>query len=117
MKKGVFATLEIAKNPGSYMEGEKVYAGLQDRFDLIITGEIPEILYPSGNSRGHVTLDLRITSAKTGTTLWHMYGETQLSPEPARFSPLGNRPFRPAPSPVQGLSNIITRMAELISAH
>ncbi len=116
IKKGVFGTLKFEKRPGGRTE-DKVYAGLQDRFDFIITGEIPVILYPSGNSRGRIALDLKVTSARTGTTLWHIYGETDLTPEPAKFSPLGNSPFRPAPSPVQGLSNIIVRMADLISAH
>ncbi len=83
-------------------------------FDYIIQTDVPPMIIPVGNTPGWVGLDIKIKDARSGVTVWHIYGEVNLVPEAGNYGIFWDRPSRPAPSAAQGIISICRAAADII---
>lgn len=88
-------------------------------FDYIITGIVPDILVPSGNTAGWVGLNLKIRGTGDGNnyTLWNLYGGADLKPEPTRHDLMGTSTAVNAPSVTSGFFALVKSMARVIKSN
>ena len=110
LQEGVFNTLELfpTNNPGD----EEILKQARDRgFDYLLEVSMPPVIEPSGDSEGWVALHVKVVDVKKGYSLWRIYGETQLIPQPTVHCLTGRRDFVPAPSVGQGIVTITRQMA------
>lgn len=84
-------------------------------YDLVIRGGIPSLLFPSDVTAGLVALRLRVTSTRTGTTLWILDGEADLRPRLGMDLVVAEVPHRPAPGVFQGFSAVAEAMADVMA--
>jgi hypothetical protein len=86
-------------------------------FDYIITGHVPNILVPSGNSAGWIGLNLKIqgTMPENSYTLWQIYGGAELKPHPTQHDVLGTSSAINAPSVTTGFFYLTREMARAIN--
>ena len=110
LQEGVFGTLELfpTNNPGD----QEIMKQARDRgFDYLLEISMPPVIEPSGDSEGWVALHLQVISVDKGYSLWRIYGEAQLIPQPTLHCLMGQRAFVPAPSVGQGIVSITRQMA------
>ncbi len=86
----------------------------QNGFDYVIHATVPTMIIPAGNTPGWAGLDLNIQSVRSGVTVWHIYGEVNLVPEPGAYGIFRDIPPRPAPTATQGFTAICRAAAEII---
>ncbi len=96
-------------------EDQFVQYAEEQGFDYVLIGSVPPVVFPSGNTSGWVGFDMRIVSAGSGLTIWHIYGQASLQPAPTRWSILGDSPHAPAPSVSDGFTAILRQMACIIN--
>ncbi len=110
LQEGVFNTLELF--PTNNPDDEEILKQARDRgFDYLLEVSMPPVIEPSGDSEGWVALHVKVVDVKKGYSLWRIYGETQLIPQPTFHCLTGRRDFVPAPSVGQGIVTITRQMA------
>lgn len=112
----LFAEIELADNPNLSTEG-LIDLGAAKKFDYIMLSRV-STLYPSGNSRGWVGLDVKFIDTTSSFVVWHLYGEIDLLPKPGDHGIISifySRPFKKAQDPAQGLIAITKAMADKMS--
>lgn len=73
-------------------------------FDFVIIGEVPVLMQPTDVSPGRIALRLKVLSTANRATIWSLYAEADLCPEPGRDLIVWEKPHRPAPSLSQGFA-------------
>jgi len=110
-----FAVVE--RIPGPYASEAALAVLAADRgFDCVLFGELPAPIIPAGNSPGRVGMDVRLVTAKRQITLWHIFGEAELFPQPARHTILAPARGRPAPTLPQGFVTLARAIACTVTA-
>ncbi len=110
LQEGLFHTLELfpTNNPGD----QEISKEAKDRgFDYLVEVSMPPVIEPAGDSQGWVAIHIKIIDVNKGYSLWRIYGETQLIPQPTFHCLMGERAFVPAPSVGQGIVSITRRIA------
>ncbi len=110
LQEGIFNTLELfpTNNPCD----REILKQARDRgFDYLLEVSMPPVIEPSGNSEGWVALHMKVVDVKKGYSLWRIYGETQLIPQPTFHCLMGEKAFVPAPSVGQGIVTIARQIA------
>ncbi len=83
-------------------------------FDYLILAKVPSLLVPAGDSPGWIGLDLKVQNVRSGVTVWHIYGETDLVPQLGNYGIFVEEPFRPAPTIAQGFTAIARAGADIL---
>lgn len=115
LQERIFAVIELYDNDNTPVS--KIFDEAYDRgFDYVITGVVPHILVPSGNTAGWVGLNLKINGAgmEKRYTLWHLYGGAELRPEATRHDLMGSYAAKSAPSVTSGFFSLVRSMARLL---
>jgi len=113
LQEGLFGTLELF--PANNLTEQVMLKETRDRgLDYLVQASMPAIIEPSGDSEGWVALYLKVISAKRGYSVWQIYGEAQLLPQPTVHSLFGQQTFVPAPSVGQGIVSITRTMAQVM---
>lgn len=113
LQEGLFNTLALF--PTNHPDDQIIFKQARDRgFDYLVEVSIPPIIEPSGDSAGWVALSVKIIDVNKGYSLWRLYGEAQLIPQPTFHCLLEKKPFVQAPSVGQGIVSITRQMAQVI---
>ncbi len=113
LQEGLFNTLALF--PTNHPDDQEIRKQARDRgFDYLVEISIPPIIEPSGDSEGWVALSMKIIDVHKGYSVWRVYGEAQLIPQPTFHCLLGKKPFVQAPSVGQGIVSITRQMAQVI---
>ncbi len=113
LQEGLFNTLELL--PTNDPHDREIMKQARDRgFDYLLEVSMPPIIEPSGDSEGWVALHMKVVDVKKGYSLWRIYGEAQLIPQPTLHCLMGRRAFVRAPSVGQGIVTIARQMADVM---
>ena len=113
LQEGLFNTLALFSS--NHPSDHEILKQARDRgFDYLVKVSIPPIIEPAGDSEGWVALSLQIINVNKEYSLWRVYGEAQLIPQPTFHCLLGVKPFVQAPSVGQGIVSITRQMAQVI---
>ena len=113
LQEGLFNTLALF--PTNHPDDREIRKQARDRgFDYLIEVSIPPVIEPSGDSEGWVALSMKIIDVDKGYSVWRVYGEAQLIPQPTFHCLLGKKPFVQAPSVGQGIVSITRQMAHVM---
>ncbi len=110
LQEGIFGTLELfpTNNPAD----KEILKQARDRgFDYLVEVSMPPVIEPSGDSDGWVALHVKVLNVNKGYSIWRIYGETQLIPQPTCQCLFGTKAFVPAPSVGQGIVSITRQIA------
>lgn len=115
LQENAFGTIEVSKDLVPTLE--KLYREAATRgFDYLLLVDFSPILVSACNTPGWlgITLKLISTTGEQTFTLWQIYGEAILSPQPTMQGLLGLAQPRLAPTVGQGISVITRSMARIM---
>ncbi len=116
LQENVFGTLAL--NPNNHQDRHDMLRIAREKgFDYLLEITLPGIIEPAGDSPGWVGLNLHIISTKKGYSIWQIYGESQLLPQPTFHGFFKKKEYVPAPTVGQGIEAITRTAANIIKAH
>jgi len=112
LQENVFGTLAL--NPDNHLDkAEMLQLAREKGFDYLLEIIMPGIIEPAGDSPGWVGINFQLISTRKGYSIWHIYGETQLLPQPTFHGFFNKQDYVPAPTVGQGIESI-TRLTATI---
>jgi len=116
LQENVFGTLAL--NPNNHQDRHDMLRIAREKgFDYLLEITLPGIIEPAGDSPGWVGLNMHIISTRKGYSIWQIYGESQLLPQPTFHGFFKKEDYVPAPTVGQGIEAITRTAASIIKAH
>ena len=113
LQENLFHTLVLA-NENTTPQKDFLTLAKERGFDYILEIVMPPVLEAAGNSPGWVGMTLYLKDSARGYTLWQIYGETRLVPQPTYHKLWGRQDAALAPTSGQGIVCITRAMARIM---